>query len=305
MSGHHHGHHDHSSHHHHHAPGTRKEKILFAAFLNLGFTIIELIGGLLTNSVAVLADAVHDLGDCFALFGAYIAEGQAERPADTKRTFGYARISVLSALFSAVILIVGSLFIFIEAVGRLLNPEPVLAGWVALLAVFGIATNYLAYAKLQHGHSANEKVLSWHLLEDVLGWVAVLIGAGLMYLTGWYIIDSLLTIGFTLFILWGVVRSLKEVVNLIMEGVPSRLDLAKVKDSLTSVAGVVSVHDIHAWSLDGEKIILTGHVVAAEGQLHNRIAIYQALKEVLKEYHIEHTTIEFEEEGEACEDRCD
>ncbi|HEY0964803.1 MAG TPA: cation diffusion facilitator family transporter [Candidatus Paceibacterota bacterium] len=299
-------HHHHHGHHAHHTHGSRPGNVLFAACLNLGFTIIELIGGLLTNSVAVLSDALHDLGDSFALFGAYIAERQAERPADAKRTFGYARLSLISALVSAVILIVGSVFILIEAVERLFNPEPVEALWVAGLAVFGIITNFIAYKKLHGGASANEKVLSWHLLEDVLGWVAVLIGSLIMYVSGLFVIDALLTIGFAGFILWGVVRNLKEVINLFMQGVPADINLQQLKHELCDIAGISSVHDIHVWSLDGARHIFTGHVVLTEG-VTDTTEQYNQIRTVLKKYQIDHTTVEFEHEGsDDCHgDRCD
>lgn len=300
-------HHHHHGHHHDHAHGSRKNNVLFAACLNLFFTIIEIIGGLLTNSVAVLSDALHDLGDSFALFGAYVAERQAERPSDSKRTFGYARLSLLSALFAAVILIIGSFYILVEAVQRLMSPEPVEALWVAGLAVFGIITNFIAYRKLHGGHSANEKVLSWHLLEDVLGWVAVLIGAIIMHVTGLYIIDSILTIGFSLFILWGVFRNLHEVINLFLEGVPSNINIQLLKNELIAITGVESVHDLHVWSLDGDSNLFTGHVVVGAVEGLSRNDIYTAIRAVLKKYRVTHSTIEFEGiDGIEClGNRCD
>lgn len=253
------GHHHHGHHHHHH--GDRKGNILFAAILNFTFVIIEIIGGILTNSVAILSDALHDLGDSIALFSAYIAEKQAERSPDKKRTFGYARISVFSALFSAVILITGSIFILTEAIQRLFSPEPVHATGMILLAVFGVGVNLVAFFRLSKGMSANEKVLSWHLLEDVIGWAAVLVGATIIYFTDFYIIDPLLTVGYTLFILWGVWGGLKNVMNILMQGTPAEVDIEKNKQEILSVNEVQSVHDIHVWSLDGEHNVLTCHVV--------------------------------------------
>lgn len=299
-------HHDHTQtrHSHHHGHNhighdhiKRRGNLLFAACLNLGFTIIELIGGILTNSIAVLSDALHDLGDSLTLFAAYFAEGQAKRGADRKRTFGYARISLFSALVSATILLVGSIYILIEAIARLFQPEPVLAGWVAGLAVFGLATNILAYKKLHGGHSANEKVLSWHLLEDVFGWVAVLIGAVVMHFTGWFIIDPILTIAFTLLIIFGVVHNLKEVINLFMEGVPAGIDTEKIKKDIGMFTGIKSIHDIHVWSLDGSTAMLTAHVELELDSGLNQNEIYNQIKNYLKDLSITHTTIEFESKG--------
>ena len=297
---HHHHEHDHSHHHgighHHHVP--RGGNILFAAVLNLSFTIIEIIGGILTNSVAILSDALHDLGDSIALFTAYIAEKQSERSPDKKRTFGYARISVFSALFSAVILIVGSIFILIEAIQRLFSPEPVHATGMILLAIFGVAVNLLAFFRLSKGMSANEKVLSWHLLEDVIGWAAVLVGAIIIYFTDFYLIDPILTVGYTLFILWGVYGGLKNVVNILMQGTPASVDIEKIKQVILDVPEVKSVHDIHVWSLDGEHNVMTCHIVLDNCTVAETKKVKENIEEQMKLFHITHTTIECEIEGE-------
>lgn len=294
-------HHNHGHHHHH---GERKGNILFAAILNFSFVIIEIIGGLLTNSVAILSDALHDLGDSIALFSAYIAEKQAERSPDKKRTFGYARISVFSALFSAVILIVGSVFILIEAIQRLFSPEPVVAGGMILLAVFGVGVNLVAYFRMRTGMSANEKVLSWHLLEDVIGWAAVLVGAILIYFTDLYIIDPILTVGYTLFILWGVWGGLKNVANILMQGTPAEVDLGKIKGEIEAITDVKSVHDIHVWSLDGEFNVLTCHVVLENVSIADTKKIKEEIEERMRVFHVTHTTIECEVEGECVGKDC-
>lgn len=287
-----------SHHHHHHLQtGERSKKILFAGLLNIGFTIIEIIGGILTNSVAILSDALHDFGDSIALITAYYAEKQAERPADSKKTFGYARFSLFSALFTAVILLVGSVFILNEAIQRLFSPEPVHSIGMIALAVFGVIVNFIAYLRLHGGHSTNEKVLTLHLMEDVLGWVAVLIGAIVIYFTDFYLIDPILTIGYTLYILWGVFSILKEVVNLFMQGMPYGIDIAEVTKTLVGIPEVTSVHDIHIWSLDGEHNIFTGHIVVSDGLFGKYADVRKSVVEKLKNYQIVHTTIEIEEEG--------
>ncbi len=299
---HNHHHHGHGHHHHHHVG--RGGNILFAAILNLSFTIIEIIGGILTNSVAILSDALHDLGDSIALFTAYIAEKQSERSPDKKRTFGYARISVFSALFSAVILIVGSIFILTEAIQRLFSPEPVHAAGMILLAVFGVGVNLIAFFRLSRGMSANEKVLSWHLLEDVIGWAAVLVGAIIIYFTDFYLIDPILTVGYTLFILWGVYGGLKNVVNILMQGTPASIDVEKIKETILEVAEVQAVHDIHVWSLEGEHNVLTCHVVLDNGTIAETKRIKESIEDKMKPFHISHTTIECEIEGECVGKDC-
>lgn len=272
----------------------RAQNILFAAVLNIGFTIIEIIGGLLTNSVAILSDALHDLGDSIALITSYVAEKQAERPADTKRTFGYARLSIFSAVLNAVILIVGSVFILIEALQRFANPEPVQALGMIGIAVFGVVVNTLAYWRIHKGISANENVLSWHLLEDVIGWIAVLVGAVVIYMTDFYIIDSILTIGYTLFILYGVTKSLMGVGNILLQGVPSHINIENIKRDVLSISGIVGVHDVHVWSLEGETDVFSGHVVLDDETLKHPEHAKAQVREVLAKNHIEHSTLEIE-----------
>jgi len=293
---------------HSHAPALtsdtspdRSKRVLSAAIINLSFTIIELIGGLLTNSVAVLSDALHDLGDSIALFSSYFAERQAQRGPDAKRTFGYARISVFSAFINATILMVGSIFILNEAIHRLFAPEPVHAIGVIWLAVFGIVVNYIAYARLNKGVSINEQVLSWHLLEDVIGWVAVLIGSIIMYFTDFCLIDPILTIGFTLFILWGVWGGMRDVLNILMEGTPADIDITAVIEAISTISNIESVHDVHVWSLDGENHILTCHVVVPNYDAIITENLKDKIEHNLESFNIKHTTIEFETPGQ-CED---
>lgn len=278
---------------------------MFAAILNFSFTIIEIIGGILTNSVAILSDALHDLGDSIALFTAYIAEKQSERSPDKKRTFGYARISVFSALFSAVILIVGSIFILIEAIQRLFSPEPVHAVGMILLAIFGVGVNLVAFFRLSKGMNANEKVLSWHLLEDVIGWAAVLVGAIIIYFTDFYLIDPILTVGYTLFILWGVYGGLKNVVNILMQGTPASVDIEKIKQTILGIEEVQSVHDIHVWSLDGEHNVLTCHIVLSNCTVAETKKVKESIEVQMKSFHINHSTIECEIEGECVGADCE
>lgn len=284
------------NHSHQHSKSTKSKNILFAGLLNIAFTIIEIIGGLLTNSVAILSDALHDLGDSIALITSYFAEKQAEnRPADAKRTFGYARLSLFSAVFNAAVLIVGSVFILWEAVQRLTAPEAVHATGMIAIAIFGVVVNTVAYLRLRKGLSANEHVLSWHLLEDVIGWIAVLVGAIIIYFTDYFLIDPILTVGYTLFILWGVGRSLLETGNLLMQGVPTNVDINAIQTLLVTIPGVVSVHDIHVWSLDGINNVFTGHIVVSKetAEWEN---VKQQIHAKLHTVSITHATLELETE---------
>jgi len=169
----------------------REERVRLAAFLNVAFTIIEVIGGFWTNSLAILSDALHDLGDSIALLVSWLFERGAKKSPDAKYTFGYQRLSLFSAIFSASILIAGSIIITYQAIPRLLNPETVNAFGMVGIAVIGITFNAVGFFLLKKGESLNEKVLSWHLLEDVLGWIAILVGGVIMYFSEFYLIDPI------------------------------------------------------------------------------------------------------------------
>lgn len=286
----------------------REKRVRFAAFLNFVFTIIEIVGGVWTNSLAILSDALHDFGDSIALFSSWFFERGAQKSPDTSKTFGYQRLSLFSALFSASILIGGSIFIILQAIPRLSNPELVNAYGMLGIAIIGILFNGLGFFLLKKGESLNEKVLSWHLLEDLLGWVAILVGSIVIYVWKIYVIDPLMTIGLSIFILYNVIVNLKEAINILLQGVPKHINLENVKRDLTSVKGVLDIHDIHVWSLEGETDILTAHVVLNDEELENQSEeIKQTIKGILLKHHIEHSTIEIESKykctGMVCEER--
>ena len=181
-----------------------------AFFLNLGFTIVEIIGGLLTNSIAILSDALHDAGDTASLGLAWYFERVSERGRTSRLTYGYKRFRLLGGLITGLLLIAGLAFVLWKAVGRLISPEPVNAPGMMVLAVIGILVNGAAVLRVRKGTSLSEKVVSWHLLEDTLGWGAVLIGAGIMAIWDLPIIDPILSIGISLFVLWNVGRNLSK-----------------------------------------------------------------------------------------------
>lgn len=284
---------------------SRQKNIKVAILLNVSFTIIEIIGGILTNSLAILSDALHDFGDSVVLISAWFAEKKAEQGPDAKRTFGYARISLFSALFSGAVLTAGSIFILFQAIPRLLEPEPVYAPGMILLAIIGIVFNGMGALRLKRGASMNEKVLTWHLLEDVLGWGAILVGAILIQLFDIPILDPLMTIGYSLFILWGVTRRMKEVSNILLQGVPLHINIEAMKKDVLAIPGVQQVHDIHVWSLDGATDIFSGHIVVDEERLAARATTKSHINEVLKRHHIEHSTLELESPTECSGDDCE
>ena len=285
----------------------RQQNIKIAILLNVSFTVIELIGGLLTNSLAIISDALHDFGDSVALIVSWVAERKASSPPDSKRTFGYQRVSLFSAIFAGLVLLGGSLFLLSEAIPRLLNPEHVNAQGMIILAVIGVIFNGAGFLRLKRGTSMNEKVLSWHLLEDVLGWVVIFVGAIIILFWDIHIIDPIMTIGYTIYILWGVGKNMKESLNILMQGVPTHIDLKAIRQALLEIQDVNKIHDIHIWSLEGETDVFTGHLVVQQGNLKDSDDIRRQVKMILTKYHIEHSTIEIETEafcsGSECEEK--
>ena len=284
----------------------REKRVRFAAFLNVAFTVVELVGGFWTNSLAILSDALHDFGDSVALLVSWLFERGARKSPDTVRTFGYQRLSLFSAIFSASILIAGSIIIIFQAVPRLFHPETVNAFGMVGIAVIGILFNGAGFFLLKKGESLNEKVLSWHLLEDVLGWAAILVGGVIIYFWNFYLLDPIMTVGLTVFILYNVTKNLREAINILLQGVPEHINLEAVKKDLTAIKGVIDIHDIHIWSLEGETDVFTAHVVLDDDTLKSPEPTKHAIKETLQKHHIEHSTIELERKdycsGTVCED---
>lgn len=276
-------------------PNKREQNIKIAILLNVTFTVIELVGGILTNSLAILSDALHDFGDSVTLISSLFFERAARnKKSDTRLTFGYQRLSLFSAIINGVVLIGGTLFILNEGVSRLFNPQHVNAPGMMALAVIGIAFNALGSWRLSRGKSANERMLTWHLLEDVMGWTVVLIGSILIQFWDNHYIDPIMTIVFSAIILRGVSKNLREIFNIFLQGVPTHIDSAEVRKAILSIDGVIAVHDMHIWSLEGETDIFTGHVVVEDRLLTHSDETRKLIKDVLNARHIEHSTLELE-----------
>ena len=289
-------------HDHNHSHGS-SERIGWAFFLNISFTILEFIGGWLTNSTAIMADAVHDLGDTLSIGSAWLLDKLSGKQANKSFTYGYRRFSLLGALINGFVLVVGSVWVLSEAIPRLSNPEmPMVEGMLGF-AIFGILVNGFAAYKLSKGETLNERVLNWHLLEDVLGWVAVFIVSVVLMFVELPILDPLLSIFFTLFILFNVVKNLVATVRLFLQAVPEHLNRDEIEESILALPGGGSVHHMHLWSLDGEHNVLTAHLV-----MHHEMAIDDIkelkfqVRNVLNKFYLEHTTIEIELIEEECRD---
>ncbi|AGP83517.1 Co/Zn/Cd efflux system protein [Alteromonas mediterranea MED64] len=300
---HHHSARDNPHSHSHDLENADSTRIGWAFWLNFTFTIIEFIGGWLTNSVAIMADAVHDLGDTLSIGLAWYLSKLGKKASTEKYTYGFKRLSLMGAMINGVILVVGAVWILSEAIPRLANPEmPVTEGMMGL-AVLGILVNGLAAYKLHGGHSMNEKVLNWHLIEDAMGWVAVLIVAIVLHFVNWPILDPILSIGFTLFILINVIRYVVQTMSLFLQGVPDLATRNAISKQLLSIKHVEEIHHVHFWSLDGEQHVLTAHVVINCLIDNEKLrALKQEVNERLTPFGLSHTTIEFELPGEPCRD---
>lgn len=277
--------------------------IKFAFFLNLIFTILEIVGGLWTNSMAILSDALHDFGDSISLGLAWFLEGYSKKNADKKFTFGYSRFSLLGAMINGLVLFIGSFIILSEAVPRIFNPQPVNASGMFMFAIVGIIFNGAAVIRLNKGDSINEKVVSLHLLEDVLGWTAVLIVSIVLMYKEIPVLDPILSIAITFYVLFNVYKNLKEVLNLFLQGVPKNIDIDKIKRKMQENTEIIDVHHVHVWSLKGERVFLSAHVIVSDGYCkEDIIKIKNNLKSLLESEGIEHVTLEIEFENECCDD---
>lgn len=272
-----------------------------AFLLNLGFTVVEVIGGLWTNSLAILSDSVHDLGDTLSIGLAWYLERRSRRAHDGRYSYGYRRLSLLGALLNAVVLIVGSLVILSRAIPRLLAPQHSNAGGMMALAILGILANGAAVLRLRGGRNLNSQVIAWHLLEDVLGWVAVLVVSISLLFADIHILDPILSILITAYVLYNVLRHLRRTMAVFLQAAPDDVDVHAIEHRLREIPNVVSTHHTHAWSLDGEHHVLTTHIVVPAGASKQEIVqVKREALSLMEAIDLEHTTIEVEYEDENC-----
>lgn len=277
------------------------KNIRAALILNLGFTVVELIGGLLTNSMAILSDALHDLGDSLSLGLSWYFQKLSARKRDASFSFGYRRFSLLGAVINSVILVVGSVIILMEAIPRLFDPvQPDVEGML-VLAVLGVVVNGIAMFRLRKGKTLNEKAVSLHMLEDVLGWAAVLLGSAVMLFFDVPVIDPVLSVLIALFILFNVYKNIRQSFKILLQAVPDTVNVKKIGEKALAVKQVLDVHDIHVWTMDGIYNILSMHIVLP-GNLHIEEIrkIKNDLKTKMSQLDIHHVTIECETEEEDC-----
>ena len=289
-------------HHHHGDHGDSSGDIGFAFFLNLFFAIAEIIGGLWTNSLAILSDALHDLGDSIILGLSWILERYSRKGRTLRFTYGYRRFSLLGALLNAVILIAGSLFIILEALPRLVDPAQPNAVGMMWFAIAGVILNGIAVLRLRRGSSMNARVVAWHLIEDVLGWVAVLVVSIVMQFWHLPILDPILSLAIASYILYyNVFVNFNKTIKLFLQAVPDEIDASRMEKEILGIPRVRSVHHMHVWSLDGARHVLSAHVVVdSDTGREDVIRIKQRVKHIVLGTEIEHLTIEIEFDGEDC-----
>ena len=273
-----------------------EKNILIAFILNLLFSVFEFIGGTLTGSVAIISDAVHDIGDAASIGLSYFLERKSKKEPDAIYTYGYKRFSVMGSLITTVILLFGSVAVVYNAVIRIFNPVEINYSGMILFAVVGTVINLIAAMATKDGDSLNQKAVNLHMLEDVLGWIVVLIGAVVMKFNDFAIIDPIMSICVAVFIFVNAVKNLKSIENIFLEKIPDNIKIEEVKESIQKIDGLTDVHHIHIWSIDGHSNYATMHVVTDEPGSK----IKEEIRKKLEEFHIIHVTLELESKDEHC-----
>lgn len=297
--------------HHHHA---HKSKITMAFWLNLLFSIIEVVGGVLTNSTAIIADAFHDFTDALAIGLAVLLEKLSGKKRTPGFSYGYKRFSLLSALGMSLFLLIGAVLMSIGAYNSFVNPEVMHSEGMVWLAILGIAVNGFAFLKIKnsqghehdHGHihsddtDFNSKAIMLHLLEDVLGWVAVLIGGIVIYFTNWYWIDGVLALVIAVFIGYNAIQNLVRTMKVLLQSVPDNVNLEQLSNELIQIEGVESIHDLHIWTLDGNYNIGSLHAVVNSIAEDKQNAVLSSVLQLMEKHKIQHPTVQIETSMQRC-----
>ena len=273
------------------------KKILIAFILNLFFSIFEFIGGIITGSVAITSDSIHDLGDALSIGISYILEKKSKRKPDEYHTYGYIRYSVIGSIITTTILLTGSIFVIYESIKRIINPTYIDYNGMIIFSIVGIIVNLLASYITEKGESLNQKSVNLHMLEDVLGWIVVLVGSILMKITNISLLDSILSILVALFILVNAIKNLKVIIDIFLEVTPKNININDLKKQLLKIEGVIDTHHIHIRSIDGYNNYATLHIVVEKYSEK----IKKEVKEKLEEEGICHSTIELELKEEHCD----
>jgi cobalt-zinc-cadmium efflux system protein len=284
-------------HHHHHGPHQHREtENIRAAFVfNLIFVVIEAVGGFYINSIAVISNALHDLGDSLALGLSWYFSTVSGKERTRDFSYGFRRFSLLAALINGIVLFSGSALILYHAVPRIFHPGETNAGGMALFAILGLAVNGIAAYRLKGGATMNERMMMLHLLEDVLGWGAVLIASIVMFFKQLPQLDPLMAVLITLFILWNTVKNLKTTMAIFMQAVPPSIKMEELENECLKLDGVKGLHDLHVWTMDGNHHIASLHVVVAKPLTgEETLEVKTKIREIASRHSINHSTIEVE-----------
>lgn len=276
-----------------------EKNILIAFILNLFFALFEFVGGAVTGSVAIISDAVHDIGDAASIGISYFLERKSKKQPDEVYTYGYLRYSVIGSVITVIVLLFGSVAVIYNAVLRILNPVSINYNGMILFAVVGVTVNLCAAWFTREGDSLNQRAVNLHLLEDVLGWAVVLIGAVIMRFTDFSLLDPIMSIAVALFIIISALKGLKEVLELFLEKVPKGIEPDEIRRHICEIEGVIDLHHLHVRSLDGYNVYATMHIVTDADAKQ----IKQKVREELEEHGIVHATLELESSDETCAQR--
>ena len=271
-----------------------KHAVWLAFFLNLGYAIVEFIAGGIFGSSAVLADSVHDLGDAIAIGISAFLESISNREEDSHYTLGYKRFSLLGAMVTAVILMTGSVLVILENITKLFHPQPVNDEGILWLGIIAVSINVLASLVIRKGQTKNESILSLHFLEDTLGWVAVILMAIVLRFTDWYILDPLLSLAISFFILSKAIPRFWSTLRIFLDAVPEGVDIQQVKSDLEQLDYVASINQLNLWTMDGLEKDAIVHVCLK--QVGHMDVCKEEIRALLKDCGFQNVTIEVDED---------
>lgn len=289
--------HDHKHHHHHNFDDSSTIKLWISIFLNLAITIAEIIGGILSNSLALLSDAVHNLNDTLSLGISLAARKISKKEANKDKTFGYKRAEIIGAFINLITLVLVAIFLIKEGVERFFDPQPIDGFTMFWVAIVGLMGNFITAALLfkDSKDSLNLKSAYIHILSDGLSSVGVIIGGWLIIKYEWFIVDTILTVGIGAYILWHSYHMLRETIDILMQATPDEIDIPELQTRIKAVPKVCGVHHVHVWRLDEHEIMMESHIAIEQEDINEMETIKTAIKKVLHDdFGIHHSTLEFE-----------
>ena len=276
-----------------------ERNILIAFILNFTFSIFEFFGGIYTGSVAIISDAIHDMGDSLSIGVSFFLEKISRKQPDNNYTYGYVRYSLLGSGITTLILFIGSLSVIFNGINRIIRPTNINNEGMIIFAIIGACVNLCAVIFTRDGDSLNQKAVNLHMLEDVLGWIVVLIGAIIIKFTNFILIDPIMSIGVAIFILINATKNAKKIINIFLEKTPHNINIEEIKEHIKKIEKVIDVHHIHIWSMDGENNCATMNIITNDHTKELKCKI----KDELYEHGICHTTLEIENENESCNNK--